>query len=223
MATLGPCCPGPLETLRRLAEDSSELASSLEAAMASAISEASALLEYFGERRRHSSSVTGAGPKAKTTAANAEDDEALERFFVTLREFSTSLEACWKEVLEQPRRLRIDSIALPAGSPAAPAAGGTGGRREESSHGAAPERSANSAEAREDVSSGARGSLKVGQGNLGALAGEAVAAARRRSRVAAPPARPAPTAAMSAATVSTIGGWEATPRGSLSAAAAEVD
>ncbi|CAJ1357223.1 unnamed protein product [Effrenium voratum] len=83
----------PLETLRKLAKDAKEGADKIETEMASAMAKAIRLLEYFGEKRAEPA---------------REEDELVERFFVTLKEFTSSFEACWREVLEQPKKLRLD-------------------------------------------------------------------------------------------------------------------
>eukprot|EP00931_Biecheleriopsis_adriatica_P045875 TRINITY_DN26291_c0_g1_i1.p1 TRINITY_DN26291_c0_g1~~TRINITY_DN26291_c0_g1_i1.p1 ORF type:complete len:799 (-),score=200.61 TRINITY_DN26291_c0_g1_i1:39-2435(-) len=228
---------GPLETLKRLAEDAAELANGLETEMGEALAMALRLLEYFGERRR--SDCEGAASATKVvTAASSKDDEAVERFFVTLREFTSSLEACWREVLEQPRKLR-----LPPEATVGPGAS----RTRESTRSGSPSASSQSDQAsapsaassdkdesgssrsggrggpRESLQSLAKSALLSG-GGLGILAGEAaVAAVRRRSR-AAVPVRPAPIAALSAGADSGSGaGCGRGPRSSISAAAAEVD
>lgn len=100
--------PGPLATLRRLAEDSAELVGSLEAELTEALKAARNLLEYFGER------TYGAGQSAPTPSENAKDDAAVERFFCILREFTLSLEDCWREIVEKPKRLRLE---IPAPAP----------------------------------------------------------------------------------------------------------
>jgi len=173
----GSGMPSPLTTLQQLAQDATRIADQLDAEVSDAIAQALRLLDYFGERRD-----TGANSASK-------EDELVERFFITLKDFSGSLEASWREVVEQPRKLRLEAVAgvvaanreeQRVSSPKMP----TPGKEEKS----APE------------DAGPREAPKaLKKPGLGLLAGEAVAAVRRRSR-ATPPARPAafalgPTAA----------------------------
>jgi len=103
-APAGADGPGPLATLNRLAEDAQEMASRLEEKLSEALASALGLLEYFGERRTGSAPASaGADP-----AEAAKEDAAVERFFAVLREFVQSFDECWREVLEHPRRFRID-------------------------------------------------------------------------------------------------------------------
>jgi len=90
---------GPLVVLQRLVEDASEIARGLEVELGEALAAAWRLLGFFGERR-------GELPQGSWSE---EAFEAVERFFTIIREFISSLEDCWREVVEQPRRLRIDS------------------------------------------------------------------------------------------------------------------
>lgn len=240
--------PAPLESLKRLAEDARELAEKLEADLAESLSIALRLLEYFGERRQQPSGGVAAGSKS-IYVTSEKDDTAIERFFVTLREFASSLEACWREVLEQPSKLRLKNAS--AAAAAAANGGGSGllataasqaitGSDDSSLAGAGKTKPAEQGLARAGLLLG--GPPRPG---LGLLAGDAVAAVRRRSRAAVPVQptanRPVQAAALSAASgtadtdASSGGGngaggggfgrWSGGRgyRSSISAAATEVD
>eukprot|EP00930_Biecheleria_cincta_P089798 TRINITY_DN79136_c0_g1_i1.p1 TRINITY_DN79136_c0_g1~~TRINITY_DN79136_c0_g1_i1.p1 ORF type:complete len:803 (-),score=196.85 TRINITY_DN79136_c0_g1_i1:309-2717(-) len=234
--------PAPLESLKRLAEDARELADKLEADLADSLSMALRLLEYFGERRQQPSGGDAAGTKS-IFVTNEKDDAAIERFFLTLREFASSLEACWREVLEQPSKLRLKNstaaaVAASANSgsgPSASAASQANSASDDSLPGAGRTKSAE------------RGLAKAGllpgppRPGLGLLAGDAVAAVRRRSRAAVPvqptanrPVQVALSAASGRAENDASGGdstgagfgrWSGGRgyRSSISAAATEVD
>jgi len=112
-------CQGPLAVLQRLVEDASEIASGLESSLVEALQAAWRLLEYFGEQR-------GSMP----TGGWSEDAYAsVERLFVTIREFAVSFEDCWREVVEQPRKFKLE--ASPRASVNASCGGGV-------SHGSSP-------------------------------------------------------------------------------------
>lgn len=98
---------GPLEVLQRLVEDAREMAQGLEAERDETLVTARRLLTFFGDRRVELE--RGAG------------DEAVERFFATIREFVVNLEECWREVMEQPRKLRIEGAVVPGGANSSPA------------------------------------------------------------------------------------------------------
>jgi len=231
--------PAPLESLKRLAEDARELADKLEADLADSLSMALRLLEYFGERRQQPSGGAAAGAKS-IFVTNEKDDAAIERFFVTLREFASSLEACWREVLEQPSKLRLKSS-----SSATAAAAVASGSLPASQASSASDDSLPGGAGR--TKSAERGLAKAGlppgppRPGLGLLAGDAVAAVRRRSRAAVPvqPTANRPVmAALSAAsgnaendcsggggTSAGFGRWSGGRgyRSSISAAATEMD
>lgn len=235
--------PAPLESLKRLAEDARELAEKLEADLAESLSMALRLLEYFGERRHQPSGGAPAGSKS-IFVTNEKDDAAIERFFVTLREFASSLEACWREVLEQPSKLRLKNVSAAAaansggsGLPASAASQAITGSDDSSLAGAGRTKSADQGLAKAGLP------LGPPRPGLGLLAGDAVAAVRRRSRAAVPvqPTANRPVqAALSAASgtaendASNAGGigagggfgrWSGGRgyRSSISAAATEVD
>ncbi|CAE7447452.1 FH6 [Symbiodinium natans] len=172
----GPGGPSPLATLQQLAKDATRMADQLDAEVSDAISEALRLLEYFGERR-------GAGVNS-----TSKEDELVERFFITLKDFGVLLEASWREVVEQPRKLRLEAAGVSAAAREEP------GQRISSPKTSVPgkEEKPGSEDAGEAPSKAPK---KPG---LGFLAGEAVAAVRRRSR-ATPPARPAAFALAQAA------------------------
>lgn len=93
---------GPLMALQQLVEDATEIANTLNSQLSSALEATWSLLEYFGERRGE--------PTQDRWAAS--DYAAVERFFSTVREFTTSLEECWREVVDQPRKLRIEGMPV---------------------------------------------------------------------------------------------------------------
>lgn len=169
----GSRTPSPLTTLQQLAQDATRIADQLDAEVSDAIAQALRLLDYFGERRD-----TGANSASK-------EDELVERFFITLKDFSGSLEASWREVVEQPRKLRLEAVA-----------GAVAANREEPGQRVSspkmPTPGKEEKSAPEDMGPRATGEAAkaLKKPGLGMLAGEAVAAVRRRSR-ATPPARPA--------------------------------
>jgi len=84
---------GPLAVLQRLLEDSREIIQGIEEELNATLATARQLLEYFGER----------GGWAKDGYG------AVDKFFHSLKEFIQSFEECWKEVLDNPRKLRIQT------------------------------------------------------------------------------------------------------------------
>eukprot|EP00448_Togula_jolla_P019599 CAMPEP_0170571206 /NCGR_PEP_ID=MMETSP0224-20130122/1540_1 /TAXON_ID=285029 /ORGANISM="Togula jolla, Strain CCCM 725" /LENGTH=703 /DNA_ID=CAMNT_0010893575 /DNA_START=30 /DNA_END=2139 /DNA_ORIENTATION=- len=91
---------GPLAVLQRLLEDANDMARSIQVELDDALVVAWKLLGYFGERR----------PEEPPPARSDEVSETVERFFNTVREFVASLEECWRDVLEQPRKLRLEGF-----------------------------------------------------------------------------------------------------------------
>jgi hypothetical protein len=89
---------GPLAVLQRLLEDARELSSGLTAELEAMLVTAQRLLAYFGDRQK--AQLAGGAPAHEAYAA-------IEKFFATIREFVQSFEECWREVMENPRRLRL--------------------------------------------------------------------------------------------------------------------
>eukprot|EP00929_Paragymnodinium_shiwhaense_P116014 TRINITY_DN8524_c0_g1_i2.p1 TRINITY_DN8524_c0_g1~~TRINITY_DN8524_c0_g1_i2.p1 ORF type:complete len:933 (+),score=225.65 TRINITY_DN8524_c0_g1_i2:100-2898(+) len=100
---------GPLTVLKRTVEDARGMSQRLEAALEDALTLAKRLLEYFGER---------------DSMTNNRGEEALdnvEKFFAVINEFVASFEECWRDVVEQPRKFRLEAAVVQAG----PARGGS--------------------------------------------------------------------------------------------------
>jgi len=91
---------GPLEVMQRLLEDGREMATGLDEELRTTLTTARRLLEFFGERQQ---------AEPQTGWAN-ETYVSVEKFFATIREFVTSFEECWREVLDNPRKLRLDVV-----------------------------------------------------------------------------------------------------------------
>mmetsp|Transcript_11786 Transcript_11786/g.26693 ORF Transcript_11786/g.26693 Transcript_11786/m.26693 type:complete len:703 (-) Transcript_11786:102-2210(-) len=89
-----------LSVLLGMVRDSQETAERLDAELAEALRLAVHLLEYFGERTRHDPSWH----------QSPDGLEAVERFFAIIREFIASMEECWREVQEQPKKLRMAGL-----------------------------------------------------------------------------------------------------------------
>mmetsp|Transcript_70511 Transcript_70511/g.131886 ORF Transcript_70511/g.131886 Transcript_70511/m.131886 type:complete len:690 (+) Transcript_70511:87-2156(+) len=89
-----------LSVLLGMVKDSQETAERLDAELDEALRLAVQLLEYFGERTRNE------------LAWHQSPDglEAVERFFAIIREFMNSMEECWREVQEHPRKLRMAGL-----------------------------------------------------------------------------------------------------------------
>jgi len=92
---------GPLEVMQRLLEDGHEMATGLDEELRTTLTTARRLLEFFGERQQ---------AEPQTGWAN-ETYVSVEKFFATIREFVTSFEECWREVLDNPRKLRLEVLA----------------------------------------------------------------------------------------------------------------
>jgi hypothetical protein len=92
---------GPVEVLERLLEDGREMTSGLEEDLRSTMASTRNLLEFFGERRVAELPQGG---------CSNETFVAVEKFFSTIREFVVSFEECWREVLENPRKLRLEGF-----------------------------------------------------------------------------------------------------------------
>lgn len=128
---------GPLAVLQRLVEDAGEMARAQETAFSEALDATWRLLEFFGEHR----------PQPQPGGGWTDDAYAsIERFFTTIREFVLSFEDCWREVLDNPRKLRLEvpwltsaraSQSVQSGGHSGVLAGG-GSTREESPPGTGP-------------------------------------------------------------------------------------
>lgn len=92
---------GPLEVMQRLLEDGHEMATGLDEELRTTLTTARRLLEFFGERQQ---------AEPQTGWAN-ETYVSVEKFFATIREFVSSFEECWREVLDNPRKLRLEVLA----------------------------------------------------------------------------------------------------------------
>mmetsp|Transcript_9911 Transcript_9911/g.15877 ORF Transcript_9911/g.15877 Transcript_9911/m.15877 type:complete len:726 (+) Transcript_9911:68-2245(+) len=105
---------GPLAVLQRLLEDSRELAAKMDEELQVALGMAKCLLEYFGERQ----------PQGGWAS---EAYLSVEKFFATIKEFVISLEDAWREVLENPRKLRLEGLEKVVPSASSPRSNGSGG------------------------------------------------------------------------------------------------
>jgi hypothetical protein len=110
---------GPLAVLQRLLEDSRELASKLDEEIEVALGTARCLLEYFGERQPQ-------GGWANEVCL------AVEKFFATIKEFVVSFEDAWRDVLENPRKLRLEGLELIGQLSSSPRASVSGGSSSDS-------------------------------------------------------------------------------------------
>lgn len=176
-----------LEVQQQLLKDAKEMAYSLEEELNEALVIAQKLLGYFGER-------CDVLPPTNETCT-----EGVEKFFSIIREFVTSFEESWREVLEQPRKLRLEGVTLPS---AAVNTNATSGRESSPPGAGQPGRGSSPAAASQsgDVSGKCRGSPRhVGDAAAGevtatstlqqtlqqrrgaSLAAEAVAFRRRKS------------------------------------------
>merc|ERR1719253_1701527 len=90
---------GPLEVMQRLLEDGREMATRLDEALRTTLIMTRSLLEYFGDRQ----------PKELPQGGWANETYlAVEKFFSTIKEFIVSFEECWRDVIENPRKLRLE-------------------------------------------------------------------------------------------------------------------
>jgi len=89
---------GIVEVLERLLEDGREMATGLNEELRTTLTTARRLLEYFGERHQAELPML---------------PNAVEKFFCTIREFVGSFEECWRDVVENPRKLRLEGMVVP--------------------------------------------------------------------------------------------------------------
>merc|ERR1719253_2326856 len=100
---------GTVEVLQRLLEDGREISTSLDEELRTTLTTARRLLEFFGERQQ---AEPPQGGWANETYVS------VEKFFSTIREFVTSFEECWREVSDNPRKLRLEALSgVPAAAP----------------------------------------------------------------------------------------------------------
>lgn len=103
----------PLAVLQQLSEAALEIAQSIDEELRDALATALRLLEYFGER--HGGSTTNVHscetPPCTTSGWSKEACAAIEKFFAIIREFATSFEECWREVLD-PRKLKLEGSSF---------------------------------------------------------------------------------------------------------------
>lgn len=98
---------GPLAVFHRLVEDAGEMARTLDLELDDALATAWRLLVYFGEQRSEEPR-----PLRRSHGGRTEETlEAVERFLSIIHEFVLSFEECWREVLEQPRKLRLEGFS----------------------------------------------------------------------------------------------------------------
>mmetsp|Transcript_30434 Transcript_30434/g.56294 ORF Transcript_30434/g.56294 Transcript_30434/m.56294 type:complete len:709 (+) Transcript_30434:96-2222(+) len=165
-----------LAVLQQLLEDAKEMAHGLEEELQEALVIAQKLLGYFGERCE-------VLPPDNDTCT-----EAVEKFFNIIREFVTSFEDCWKEVLEQPRKLRLEGVTFPGRGDSPRAAGLTvapGRDRRDSSPTVDGQSGCGSAgqsgDAAGKAEENATGETTMAQRQSRNLAAEAIAFRRRKS------------------------------------------
>lgn len=94
---------GPLEVMRRSLEDGCEIVSKLNEELRATLATSCRLLEYFGERQ----------PAEQSQESWASSYAAVEKFFATIKEVVISFEECWREVRENPKKLRLEGLAPP--------------------------------------------------------------------------------------------------------------
>jgi hypothetical protein len=108
---------GTMEVLQRLVEDGREMASCLEEELKTTLVTARQLLGYFGERQQGEEQQGGWANE--NYIPDAMTYTAIEKFFCTIREFVGSFEDCWRDVIENPKKLRLEGVALSTSSTAA--------------------------------------------------------------------------------------------------------